>query len=163
MTADTPFTEIIVDQAPFDLAGLYSRLRGDDAQGGAIVTFTGLVREVPGARLKAMFLEHYPGMTEKALAKIVDQARVRWPLAAVLVHHRIGRLSLGDEIVFVGVCSAHRQAAFEAAQFIMDYLKRDATFWKKEIMVEGEHWVEQKQSDLSAAESWGSERRDADS
>lgn len=157
-----PLTEVGVGHEAFDLAQLYSRLRSDGTACGAIVTFTGLVRELPDAQLRAMFLEHYPGMTEKALTRIVDQARARWPLGAVVVCHRVGRLLPGEDIVFVGVASAHRRAAFEAAQFIMDYLKRDAPFWKKEELDRGGHWVDQKQSDINAAESWGSGQDDAD-
>ncbi|MBV1786596.1 molybdopterin synthase catalytic subunit MoaE [Marinobacterium sp. D7] len=159
-----PLDDVAVQHEDFDLAQLSQRLRGEGAAQGAIVTFTGLVRELVGDRLLALELEHYPGMTEKALQKIVDQARERWGLGPVLIRHRVGRLLPGDNIVFVGVTSAHRKAAFEAAQFIMDYLKRDAPFWKKEILDSGEHWVEQKQSDLSAAAAWqkcGSDDRES--
>lgn len=153
--------EVAIQREAFDLAMLNRWLRGEGAIQGAIVTFTGLVREVIGEELRAMELEHYPGMTEKALHRIVEQARSRWSLGRVLIRHRVGRLLPGDDIVFVGVACAHRQAAFEAAQFIMDYLKRDAPFWKKELLAKGEHWVEQKESDLSAAASWmGGERDD---
>ena len=93
-------------------------------------------------------------MTEKALEKIADQARERWELGNIVISHRVGRLSLNENIVFIGVGSAHRVNAFEAAQFIMDYLKKDAPFWKKEISSAGEEWVEQKQSDLNAANTW---------
>lgn len=123
---------------------------------GALVTFTGLVRELDDASLEAMELEHYPGMTEKALQKIIDQARERWPLNRVWIVHRVGRMTLADEVVQVGVSSAHRKAAFEAAVFIMDYLKRDAPFWKREVSDKGSVWVEQKGTDLDAANSWDS-------
>lgn len=150
------FKDIVsVQQDDFSIAELSAQVRADDASNGAIVTFTGIVRQLSsGPGLEAMYLEHYPGMTEKALSAIIHQARERWPLGNVVVVHRIGRLELNDNIVFVGVGSAHRQAAFEAAQFIMDYLKRDAPFWKKEITIDGEHWVEAKQSDLDAADKW---------
>jgi molybdopterin synthase catalytic subunit len=93
-------------------------------------------------------------MTEKALERIVEQARQRWALGPIVLRHRVGRLLPGDNIVFVGVASAHRRAAFEAAQFIMDYLKRDAPFWKKELLAGSQRWVAQKDADLSAAAAW---------
>ncbi|WP_428034910.1 molybdopterin synthase catalytic subunit MoaE [Amphritea sp.] len=150
------FKDIVsVQTEDFSIGTLSEQVRADDASHGAIVTFTGIVRQLPdGAGLEAMYLEHYPGMTEKALQNIISQARKRWPLGNVVVVHRVGRLELNANIVFVGVGSAHRLAAFQAAQFIMDYLKRDAPFWKKEITLEGEHWVEAKQSDLDAADNW---------
>lgn len=122
---------------------------------GAIVSFTGLVREFGAtSNTHAMTLEHYPGMTEKALEKIEQQAMERWPLNAVRTIHRVGKLSANDNIVFIAVASAHRKAAFEAAQFIMDILKTDAPFWKKEHTNHGDHWVEQKTSDHTASGSW---------
>ncbi|RTE67705.1 molybdopterin synthase catalytic subunit MoaE [Amphritea opalescens] len=146
---------VSVQVEDFSIAHLCQQIRADDVSNGAIVTFTGIVRELSDdPKLKAMYLEHYPGMTEKALANIIAQARQRWTLGNVVVVHRIGHLLLNDNIVFVGVASAHRVAAFQAAQFIMDYLKRDAPFWKKEITTAGEYWVEAKQSDLDAADSW---------
>jgi len=149
-----PLDDIAVQREEFDLDELNRILRSEGSAQGAVVTFTGLVRELAGEELRALELEHYPGMTEKALHRIVEQARERWTLGPVSVRHRVGRLQPGDNIVFVGVAGAHRKAAFEAAQFLMDYLKRDAPFWKKEILPDGEHWVEQKESDLSAAASW---------
>lgn len=149
-------TTIQIQPDDFKLAELEALLRANDGGSGAVVTFTGIVRELTGGGLKGLFLEHYPGMTERALESIVDKARQRWQLHNVVVIHRIGHLMLNDNIVFVGVGSAHRKDAFAAAQFIMDYLKKDAPFWKKEISPDGDHWVEQKQSDLSAAESWSS-------
>jgi molybdopterin synthase catalytic subunit len=101
-----------------------------------------------------MFLEHYPGMTEKALGKIADEAQQRWPLLKIEVLHRIGALEPGEPIVFVGVASAHRQAAFEACDFVMDYLKTRAPFWKKENTSEGPRWVEGRDSDHAAADRW---------
>ncbi|WP_299198844.1 molybdopterin synthase catalytic subunit MoaE [uncultured Amphritea sp.] len=150
------FKDIVsVQTEDFSIGQLSEKVRVDDASHGALVTFTGIVRQLPdGPGLEAMYLEHYPGMTEKALIGIITQARNRWPLGNIVVVHRIGRLELNDNIVFVGVASAHRLAAFQAAQFIMDYLKRDAPFWKKEITVAGEYWVEAKQSDLDAADNW---------
>ncbi|WP_432473821.1 molybdopterin synthase catalytic subunit MoaE [Amphritea sp. HPY] len=146
---------ISVQSENFSIGELSEQVRANDASNGAIVTFTGIVRELSsGPGLEAMYLEHYPGMTEKSLEQIAEQARQRWQLGNIVIVHRIGRLDLNENIVFIGVGSAHRVDAFAAAQFIMDYLKRDAPFWKKEITVEGEHWVEAKQSDLNAAGDW---------
>ena len=149
-------TYIKVQTDDFDIGQLSEQVRADDATSGAIVTFTGIVREmeVVNDHLKALYLEHYPGMTEKALLSIADQARERWELGNVVIVHRVGELALNENIVFVGVGSAHRDNAFLAARFIMDYLKRDAPFWKKEITGEGEQWVEQKKTDMDAAEDW---------
>lgn len=149
-------TQVIVNEALFDIGNLSEQVRADDATSGAIVTFTGIVRELENTddSLTALYLEHYPGMTEQALHKIADKARERWELGNIVIYHRVGTLSLNENIVFVGVGSAHRVNAFEAAQFIMDYLKKDAPFWKKEISDQGETWVEQKQSDLKAAYEW---------
>lgn len=122
---------------------------------GALATFTGLVREAnDGSGVSAMSLEHYPGMTEAALAEIVAEAERRWPLLAVRVIHRVGRLEPGSRIVFVGVASAHRGAAFAACEFIMDYLKTRAPFWKKEETPQGGRWVDARESDDHAAARW---------
>ncbi len=146
---------ISVQADDFSIGELSEQVRAGDASNGAIVTFTGIVREMAsGPGLQAMYLEHYPGMTEKALQQIAEQARQKWVLGNVVIVHRVGHLALNDNIVFVGVGSAHRVDAFQAAQFIMDYLKRDAPFWKKEVTTAGETWVEAKQSDLDAAERW---------
>jgi len=153
--------DIAVQVADFDLEALNACLAQGGDRYGAVVTFTGRVRGLATEVLQALELEHYPGMTEKALARIVAQARQRWELGPVVVRHRVGRLHPGEAIVFVGVASAHRQAAFEAAQFIMDYLKRDAPFWKKEVSDDGQRWVEQKASDLSAAAAWETAGADA--
>ena len=115
---------------------------------GAVATFTGLVRDV------AMTLEHYPGMTERAIAKIVDEAKSRWQVIDCAVIHRYGSLQPNDQIVMVAVASAHRGDAFAACEFIMDYLKTQAPFWKKEQTAEGTHWVEAKAEDDKAAERW---------
>ncbi|WP_338526141.1 molybdopterin synthase catalytic subunit MoaE [Pseudomonas batumici] len=122
---------------------------------GAVVSFVGYVRDFnDGREVAGMFLEHYPGMTEKALGKIVAQAHERWPLLGLEVLHRVGALEPGEPIVFVGVTSAHRQAAFDACNFVMDYLKTRAPFWKKENTAEGPRWVEGRASDQAAAERW---------
>ena len=124
---------------------------------GAVATFVGYVRDYnDGQDVRGMFLEHYPGMTEKALAGIVSEAEQRWPLLRVEVLHRVGPLQPGEPIVFVGTASSHRQAAFDACNFIMDYLKTRAPFWKKEDTPDGARWVEGRASDQSAAERWHS-------
>ena len=130
---------------------------------GAVVGFVGYVRDFnDGREVAGMFLEHYPGMTEKALAKIVVEAEQRWPLLKVEVLHRIGALEPGEPIVFVGVASAHRQAAFDACNFIMDYLKTRAPFWKKEEGKEGAAWVDAKAADDAAAGRWTAQQRAAE-
>lgn len=122
---------------------------------GAIVTFTGIVRDkAEHPDLIAMTLEHFPGMTEQEIQTIIDQARERWPLRAVRVIHRVGRLLPQENIVFVGAASAHRQAAFDSASFIMDYLKTKAPFWKKEETPAGASWVEARDDDDKALEKW---------
>ena len=147
-------TEIRVGPAPFDMAEAYRWLAACD-EDGAVVTFTGKVRNHNlGADVAALTLEHYPGMTEKALQEIVDAARERWPLQRVTVIHRVGELFPGDEIVLVGVTSAHRGSAFSAAEFIMDYLKTRAPFWKREATEQGDRWVDARDSDHQAAERW---------
>nr|WP_240458171.1 molybdopterin synthase catalytic subunit MoaE [Vibrio neptunius] len=124
---------------------------------GAVVTFVGKVRDMNlGDKVTGLSLEHYPGMTEKALDEICQKAEQRWPLLDVRVIHRVGDLNIGDQIVFVGVSSAHRGAAFEACEFIMDYLKTQAPFWKKERTTEETRWVESRESDTKAAERWKS-------
>jgi molybdopterin synthase catalytic subunit len=127
---------------------------------GAIVSFTGTVRrEAQGAGIRALTLEHYPGMTEKELARIEAEAAARWQLAASLIVHRFGRLEPGDNIVLVITASSHRQAAFDAAQFLMDYLKTSAPFWKKEEPADGEErWVEARAADDEAAGRWDAAR-----
>ncbi|ASY78969.1 molybdenum cofactor biosynthesis protein MoaE [Pectobacterium polaris] len=147
-------TRILVGEENFSVGDEYQWLAQCD-EDGAVVTFTGKVRNHNLAKdVSALTLEHYPGMTEKALAEIVELARERWELPRVSVIHRVGALYPGDEIVFVGVSAAHRSAAFDAAQFIMDYLKTRAPFWKREATPEGERWVESRDSDKQAAQRW---------
>ena len=145
-----------VQPGPFDLARELALLRGERTDIGAIVTFTGTVRDAVGdQRLVAMTLEHYPGMTEAELTKVESDAHTRWPLAASLIVHRCGRLTPGEDIVLVVTASAHRSAAFAAADFLMDYLKTSAPFWKKEELADGTvTWVGAKSSDESAALRW---------
>jgi molybdopterin synthase catalytic subunit len=131
---------------------------------GAVVTFTGLVREGTGeAAIRSMTLEHYPGMTEKELERIEQEAQERWPLSASMIIHRHGRLLPGDNIVLVITASPHRQAAFEAASFLMDYLKTSAPFWKKEELGEGESsWINANAADDAAAGRWASKTKVAE-
>ena len=128
---------------------------GDDGFPGAVVTFTGLVRDIAGdSRITAMTLEHYPGMTEAELNRIRDEAMSRWPLSRAIIIHRIGRLMAGEQIVFVGCASPHRDAAFEAARFMMDFLKTDAPFWKAEERDGDVTWVDARESDNAARARW---------
>jgi molybdopterin synthase catalytic subunit len=152
--APVQHTYIQVQESVFDVAEEFERLRDHQGQVGAVVFFTGLVRDLASDPLQEMVLEHYPGMTENCLIDIVTQARNRWALNRVSVIHRVGSLKPADLIVYVGVSSAHRGDAFAACEFIMDYLKKDAPFWKKECSQTQQRWVEQKDSDLSAAERW---------
>ena len=139
----------------FDLATEYQSLRRLSSAVGAVVTFTGLVRDFEGqGSIDSMSLQHYPGMTEKLLQEIVDQANSRWNLLGTTVMHRVGKLLPCDQIVFVGVASQHRADAFEAAQFMMDYLKTQATFWKKVDQNGQQQWVESKDSDQAASQRW---------
>ncbi len=145
---------ISVQEADFSVAEEYEHL-AQDTSAGAVVTFIGKVRDFnQGDDVTGLSLEHYPGMTEKSLEKIVEQANERWPLIATRVIHRVGDLELGDQIVFVGVSSAHRGAAFQACEFIMDYLKTQAPFWKKERTAEATRWVDARDTDTSAADRW---------
>ena len=145
-----------VQTADFDVGTEIAALAEGRTDIGAIVTFTGLVRgDVRGQALEAMSLEHYPGMTEAELDRVEAEARKRWPLQACLIVHRVGELAPGDRIVLVITASPHRRAAFEAADFLMDYLKTRAPFWKKERMADGTaEWVQSRESDDAAAKRW---------
>ncbi|MBB1520057.1 molybdopterin synthase catalytic subunit MoaE [Aquipseudomonas guryensis] len=144
-----------VESAAFDPGAELNALHAAQLGIGAVVGFVGYVRDFnDGQDVHGMFLEHYPGMTEKALQNIVVEAEQRWPLLRVEIVHRVGQLPPGEPIVFVGTASAHRQAAFDACNFIMDYLKTRAPFWKKEDTAEGARWVEGRSSDQDAAERW---------
>jgi molybdopterin synthase catalytic subunit len=144
--------EISVQPADFDAGAEIAALSVGDAGAGAVASFVGLVRH--DGEVAAMTLEHYPGMTEAALAEIVAQAKLRWDLRRVRVIHRVGRLLPGENIVFVGVASSHRGDAFAACEFIMDYLKTRAPFWKKEQTPAGARWVDARESDDRAASRW---------
>ena len=144
-----------IQEADFDLGAELAALRAGDTRIGALASFVGLVRDInDGSHVSEMTLEHYPGMTEKALEEIVAQARERWVLLGVSVIHRFGRFVPTDRIVFVGVASAHRGEAFAACEFIMDYLKTRAPFWKREETPDGARWVDARDSDDSAAARW---------
>ncbi|WP_438960039.1 molybdenum cofactor biosynthesis protein MoaE [Nereida sp.] len=143
--------DVRVQQERFD-AG--AELNGFDPNGaGAVVTFTGLVRDVAGG-LEQMLIEHYPAMTEKALREIAVEAEARWQLSNVLVIHRFGSLQPDEQIMMVATASRHRDAAFEAATFLMDYLKSRAPFWKKETTAAGENWVESTVKDEESLKRW---------
>lgn len=144
--------KIAVQEAPFDLGAEVSEFATGHQDQGAIVTFTGLVRGDGG--IGAMEIEHYPGMTESAIAKIATQAQERWSLGDVLVIHRYGRLEPGETIMMVATAAPHRVDAFEAAEFLMDYLKSRAPFWKKEIGPDGAEWVAAKDADEEALNRW---------
>lgn len=147
--------EVRVGEADFDTGREYGRLREAGAGTGAIATFSGLVRDSGDlSGVTGLYLEHYPGMTEQVIGDLIRQARERWALHRVTVIHRVGRLALADQIVFVGVASAHRSDAFAACEFLMDALKTTVPFWKKELSDSGEHWVEQKSSDVERSQTW---------
>lgn len=150
-----PHAEVSVQAADFDIGAEIDRLTARSRDIGAVVSFTGLVREMTGTdAIEGMELEHYPGMTERALEAIVAEAKGRWPLDGVRVVHRVGPLAPGDRIVLVLTASRHRQAAFDAAAFLMDYLKTRAPFWKKESGPAGTGWVDARDADDAAAARW---------
>ena len=149
--------KISVQLEAFDLAAEVATLYRANPKVGAVASFLGLVRDSnAGQGVSAMTLEHYPGMTERALARIVEDAQARWEILDVCVIHRVGPLSPTDPIVLVAVASSHRGEAFAACEFIMDFLKTRAPFWKKEATPEGEKWVDARESDEHAAARWRS-------
>lgn len=143
-----------VQQDDFDLGAEIQELLAWSNEIGAVVTFSGIVRDKDNIGLQALELEHYPGMTVAALEGIEAQARARWPLNACLIIHRYGRLALGEQIMMVATASAHREAAFEAAEFLMDFLKSRAPFWKKELSETGGEWVDAREKDEKALLRW---------
>jgi molybdopterin synthase catalytic subunit len=144
-----------VQEADFDVSAELASLRQGDARIGAIASFVGLVRDInDGSGVSEMTLEHYPGMTEKALEAIVVEAKGRWDIFDALVIHRVGCLLPTDQIVLVAVSGAHRGETFAACEFIMDYLKTRAPFWKRVVTPEGARWVDAREADDSAAERW---------
>jgi molybdopterin synthase catalytic subunit len=149
-------SSVTIQQDDFDLGAEVAALREADDQVGAVAVFVGTVRErSDGAAISAMELEHYPGMTERAIEAMIDEARGRFDIRAVRVVHRVGPLALRDQIVLVAVTSAHRRAAFQACEFLMDYLKTQAPFWKKETTADGARWVDACLADDQALERWG--------
>ena len=146
---------IKIQESDFDLSAEIAALRKGDPRVGAVVSFLGAVRDMnDGSQVKSMTLEHYPGMTEKALQEILDQAKARWDIYQALVIHRVGPLLPEDQIVLVVVTSAHRGEAFAACEFVMDYLKTAAPFWKKEDTPEGARWVDARVTDEVALSKW---------
>ena len=153
---------IKVQREDFDVGVEIAALTEADYAIGGVASFVGLVRDVAGdQRIGAMTLEHYPGMTETKLAEIEAEACARWPLETSLIIHRYGRLEPGDRIVLVATASAHRAAALESCQFLIDWLKTSAPFWKLEETPDGGKWVDARDSDNAAAERWIQDRRDA--
>jgi molybdopterin synthase catalytic subunit len=144
-----------VQEEDFDAASLQRSLLAGDGAEGAVVSFTGFVRSSnEGQAVMALELEHYPDMTERSITRIVDEAIARWSLLAVGVVHRVGRLQPQDQIVWVGVSASHREAAFAACEFVMDYLKTRAPFWKKETGPRGSRWLDARQADTERARRW---------
>jgi molybdopterin synthase catalytic subunit len=152
---NTENVKVAVQTDDFDVAFEWQQLRNKGSHIGAITNFIGLMRDInQGDTVSGMFLEHYPGMTESCLHDIVKQAQTRWVLQGITVIHRVGELLPSDQIVFVAVASEHRKEAFSACEFIMDYLKTQAPFWKKEQTTTGNRWVDAKQSDEDTANRW---------
>jgi molybdopterin synthase catalytic subunit len=147
---------IRVQDADFDIGQELEALTAGNPRIGGLCSFVGLVRDMhEGDSVRAMTLEHYPGMTERALAEIEAEAQARWPLEASLIIHRFGRMEPGDRIVLVAAASPHREAAFEACHFLIDWLKTKAPFWKREETPDGGRWVDARDSDDAAAARWG--------
>ena len=145
---------IVVQSEPFDFGAEANSFASGHTDMGAIVTFTGVVRDLPGDPLDRMVIEHYPGMTEKALQKIASEPQERWSLGDVLVIHRHGEMRPGDMIMMVATAAPHRVDAFAAAEFLMDYLKSRAPFWKQEFTADGAEWVASKEEDEDALKRW---------
>jgi len=150
-----PLDQVRIQAADFDLSAELAQLRAGQPQVGGIVTFVGTVRDMnEGASVAEMELEHYPGMTEQAIAAIIEQAKARWPVLGARVIHRIGPLKPMEQIVLVAVTAAHRGEAFAACEFIIDYLKTEAPFWKKEQTPQGARWVDARVTDETALQKW---------
>jgi len=146
---------ISIQRADFDVAAELAALRAGRTQVGALVSFTGLVRDFSeNGNIENIYLEHYPGMSEQALEQIVADANRRWQLLGVRVIHRVGELHPNDQIVLVATASAHRADAFAACEFIMDYLKTSAPFWKREQTAQGAKWLDTRESDVERAKRW---------
>lgn len=146
---------VSIQHEDFDVGVVMTELRATNNNVGAMVSFVGLVRDSSyGEKVENIFVEHYPGMSEKALNKIIEEAMQRWDLLAVKVIHRVGTLGPNDQIVLVATASSHRGHAFSGCEFIIDYLKTDAPFWKKEVKSQGGDWVITKDSDVQRMERW---------
>jgi molybdopterin synthase catalytic subunit len=152
--------EINIQEHDFDYAEEYQALRGERPDNGAIVCFSGLVRDLNlGTNVQKLYLEHYPGMTESVIEQLLTEAKQRWDIRRARVIHRVGELTLGEQIVFVGIASPHRSDAFSACQFMMDLLKTQVPLWKKEISDTGQQWLKQKESDLQQQTIWSAEAK----
>lgn len=152
---DNPDAKVAISHADFSVNEEYHQLVSKAGDAGAVVTFVGVVREMAGDEsVSELFLEHYAGLTEKLIGEILDEAASRWELLAAKVIHRVGKLAPGDQIVFVGIASKHRADAFAACEFVMDYLKTKAAFWKKETDSAGSRWIESRDEDQKRAERW---------
>ena len=149
--------KIIIQHEDFDLTTEVALARASNSSIGAIVSFVGTVRDLDSRNLNTITLEHYPGMTEKSLQSIAENAKIKWKLQSVTIIHRIGKLDINDQIVLVITASKHRQEAFESCNFIMDFLKTDAPFWKKETTTTAEKWVESRTQDIEKKKQWKSE------
>ena len=146
--------KIIVQTEDFDLASEVELIKSTNSSIGAVVSFIGTVRDLTSESLVSLTLEHYPGMTEKSLISIAEKARKKWEIESVTIIHRVGTLGIGDQIVLVITSSKHRQAAFESCNYIMDFLKTDAPFWKKEVSDKEEKWVGKRESDEEQKKRW---------
>lgn len=146
--------KIIVQTEDFDLTTEVELVKSTNSSIGAVVSFIGTVRDLTGESLVSLNLEHYPGMTEKSLSSIADKARKKWEIDSITIIHRVGTLGIGDQIVLVITSSKHRQAAFDSCNYIMDFLKTDAPFWKKEVSDKEEKWVGKRESDEEQKKRW---------
>ena len=146
--------KIVVQTEDFDLTSEVELIKSTNSSIGAVVSFIGTVRDLTSESLISLNLEHYPGMTEKSLRSIADKARKKWEIESVTIIHRVGTLVVGDQIVLVITSSKHRQAAFDSCNYIMDFLKTDAPFWKKEVSDKEEKWVGKRESDEEQKKRW---------
>lgn len=146
--------KIVVQTEDFDLTSEVELIKSSNSSIGAVVSFIGTVRDLTSESLISLTLEHYPGMTEKSLRSIADKARKKWEIESVTIIHRVGTLGIGDQIVLVITSSKHRQAAFDSCNYIMDFLKTDAPFWKKEVSDKEEKWVGKRESDEEQKKRW---------
>jgi molybdopterin synthase catalytic subunit len=146
--------KIVVQTEDFDLTSEVELIKSTNSSIGAVVSFIGTVRDLTSESLISLTLEHYPGMTEKSLRSIADKARKKWEIESVTIIHRVGTLGIGDQIVLVITSSKHRQAAFDSCNYIMDFLKTDAPFWKKEVSDKDEKWVGKRESDEEQKKRW---------